>query len=427
MEPELARRLFAEGAVLVLLDVPQRTEFGIDYNSWSVGPKFKGVKMIPPGLHFVYYCAVSKQGDAAPRTGFFHFFKRQEVLVMKWDHKTEDLTDEGISTEMVERIRAGLKDLDQGLGPYPYDTLKKWVSLSNHISQDLVTRIQPLSGKVTSVSQIVQETSAVGSGEGEREGGREREVTGEREGGGEREESGGGEREVTGEMEGGGEKEEGEREGRGYGGGRFAGVGDFEPSVDSTSQKRRTDLPLFKSKPETALRFSEVPRQRHPVGASPSEISHHCMDLSYTLQSLMTSNHTHYRDLLGELQLAFLCFFLAHVYDAFEHWKELVRLLCMSESALSDQTELFTNFITVLHFQLKEIPDDFFVDIVSRSNFLTTTLQVFFACLEQGSSLDSRLVKKGLQFRDNLTKQYNWDFSSEPDEYAPTIVDTDCS
>ena len=53
--------------------------------------------------------------------------------------------------------------------------------------------------------------------------------------------------------------------------------------------------------------------------------------------------------------------------------------------------------------------------------------KVFFACLEQGSSLDSRLVKKGLQFRDNLTKQYNWDFSSEPDEYAPTIVDTDCS
>ena len=27
---------------------------------------------------------------------------------MKWDHKTEDLTDEGISTEMVERIRAGV-------------------------------------------------------------------------------------------------------------------------------------------------------------------------------------------------------------------------------------------------------------------------------------------------------------------------------
>ena len=34
------------------------------------------------------------------------------------------------------------------------------------------------------------------------------------------------------------------------------------------------------------------------------------------------------------------------VYDAFEHWKCLVRLLCMSESALSENTDLFSNFIS---------------------------------------------------------------------------------
>ncbi len=55
MDPELAKKLFHEGATLVILDVPQGTEFGIDYNSWTVGPKFKGVKMIPPGFHFVFY------------------------------------------------------------------------------------------------------------------------------------------------------------------------------------------------------------------------------------------------------------------------------------------------------------------------------------------------------------------------------------
>ncbi len=55
MDQEVARQLFAEGAVLVLLDVPEGTEFGIDYNSWHVGPKFKGIKMIPPGFHFIFY------------------------------------------------------------------------------------------------------------------------------------------------------------------------------------------------------------------------------------------------------------------------------------------------------------------------------------------------------------------------------------
>ena len=36
----------------------------------------------------------------------------------------------------------------------------------------------------------------------------------------------------------------------------------------------------------------------------------------------------------------------------------------------------FIFHVAVLHFQLKEVPEDFFVDIVSRSNFLTVTLQV---------------------------------------------------
>lgn len=55
MDQKVAKKLFEEGAFLVLLDVPEKVEFGIDYNCWNVGPLFKGVKMIPPGLHFVFY------------------------------------------------------------------------------------------------------------------------------------------------------------------------------------------------------------------------------------------------------------------------------------------------------------------------------------------------------------------------------------
>ena len=43
------------GCVLLFLDVPEGTEVGMDYHMWKIGPKFKGVKFIPPGLHFVYY------------------------------------------------------------------------------------------------------------------------------------------------------------------------------------------------------------------------------------------------------------------------------------------------------------------------------------------------------------------------------------
>ena len=108
MDPETAKRLFFEGATLILLDVPQGTEFGIDYTSWNVGPRFKGVKMVPPGLHFLFYSAVSNGGrQTAPRTGMFCFLKSRDIVVKKWDPVTEDLVDVVLDEEEIERYRAG--------------------------------------------------------------------------------------------------------------------------------------------------------------------------------------------------------------------------------------------------------------------------------------------------------------------------------
>lgn len=55
MEQNVAQTLFGQGATLILLDVPKATDIGIDIKSWHVGDKFKGIKMIPPGIHYVHY------------------------------------------------------------------------------------------------------------------------------------------------------------------------------------------------------------------------------------------------------------------------------------------------------------------------------------------------------------------------------------
>ena len=55
MDQSTAQQLFDVGAMLVLLDVPPETEIGIDMHSWQTGEKFKGIKMIPPGIHFIYF------------------------------------------------------------------------------------------------------------------------------------------------------------------------------------------------------------------------------------------------------------------------------------------------------------------------------------------------------------------------------------
>ena len=97
--------LVQEGATLVVLGVPPGTEFGVDLNSWNTGEKFCGVKLIPPGLHFVYYSSVHlATRTTAPRTGWFHTFGRGELVVKRWSPEGEEVVDN--NEEEVERVKA---------------------------------------------------------------------------------------------------------------------------------------------------------------------------------------------------------------------------------------------------------------------------------------------------------------------------------
>ena len=78
-----------EYGFLLLLDSPESLQFGIDNQYWETGKLFKGVKLIPPGPHFVYYSL--KDEDYQNRMGFFIYIKEsnkpdhQDVIVKKWN------------------------------------------------------------------------------------------------------------------------------------------------------------------------------------------------------------------------------------------------------------------------------------------------------------------------------------------------------
>jgi hypothetical protein len=56
MDGELALAMVQRCASVLCLDVPEGTDVGLDTELWVVGPRFKGIKMIPPGqAHFFYY------------------------------------------------------------------------------------------------------------------------------------------------------------------------------------------------------------------------------------------------------------------------------------------------------------------------------------------------------------------------------------
>jgi A1 cistron-splicing factor AAR2 len=55
LEPSAAAALVRHGGTVVCLNVPAGTRVGLDYAEWAVGPKFVGMKMLPPGPHFLWY------------------------------------------------------------------------------------------------------------------------------------------------------------------------------------------------------------------------------------------------------------------------------------------------------------------------------------------------------------------------------------
>ncbi|NXJ11471.1 AAR2 protein, partial [Odontophorus gujanensis] len=248
-------------------------------------------------------------------------------------------------------------------------TLKKWIALSGFISEAAVERLRPESGQISAFSEVLPVRAG--------------------------------------------------RHGRDREGQKLppydAGCGSYAEGV--------ARLPEMRPRAGTEIRFTELPRQTYPDGASPEEITRHSMDLSYALEKVIARRYAGQpQDLLAELQFAFICFLIGNVYDAFEHWKRLLNILCRSEDAIGKYQGLYTNLIFVLYHQLNEIPSDFFVDIVSQDNFLTSTLQVFFsyAC---NADVDRALRKKAEKFKAHLTKKFKWDFDAEPDDCAPVVVD----
>merc|ERR1719369_2734528 len=102
--------------------------------------------------------------------------------------------------------------------------------------------------------------------------------------------------------------------------------------------------------------------------------------------------------------------------------KRLVVMMCRCDEGLVKYGALFVDFITVLFFQMKEVPKDFFVDIVSSSNFLSSCLNSLFSNIKTSSEVDKKLKEKAEKFESNVTKRFGWDFTVDQDEDSPVVV-----
>ncbi|RKP00216.1 hypothetical protein CXG81DRAFT_19805 [Caulochytrium protostelioides] len=117
LTPDQARALFAHGAKVVVSDAPSNLVLGIDWKSWQLGPRFRGIKLVPPGVHLLHH-HLAVHGTPNPmRHGRFLTLGPGEVCGLRWDREHEALVPE--DPDQVERFRLGIHALDPQLGAYP--------------------------------------------------------------------------------------------------------------------------------------------------------------------------------------------------------------------------------------------------------------------------------------------------------------------
>ncbi|CAN6484612.1 unnamed protein product [Victoria cruziana] len=348
MDAETAMDLVKKGATLLLLNVPQRTLIGVDTQVFLAGPKFCGIKMIPPGPHFIYYSATDRSGNTfSPVTGFFVDASTSEVIVRKWNETEEKLVK--ILEDEEERYCMAVKkfEFDQQLGPYALEHFREWKQLSGYINKDVIERIVPVGGEIS----ILYESELLYTNP---------KTTMEK-------------RLLE----------------------QLKHDGKFHISVEKSCKR---------------CYYTSIPPVLKRKGISGEELTAINLDKTKLLESIILNDFGGTEDmLLGELQFAFIAFLMGQSLEAFFQWKALVTLLLgCTDAPFHTRSKLFVKFVKVLYFHLKHgfckedqsatstergatvLLDDSW--LLSMNNFLHHLCKEFFSMIEEATVVDGDLL-----------------------------------
>lgn len=185
---------------------------------------------------------------------------------------------------------------------------------------------------------------------------------------------------------------------------------------------------------EGKLFWTPIMKFRVAVDATPSDISRFHMDrTAYLMQILSEAFEGDHTWLLGELQAAFLIFLLGQNYAAFAQWRTLIEIfLGCREEGILENLSIFEDFLYVVKFQLKQIPEDLLTEAIvsdddsnKRPIFLIPLLAEFLsACKDSLVPQDSLILSRVRDLETLLASQFGPDWTSVlEEEDGPTVVD----
>ncbi|GAB0094964.1 protein AAR2 homolog [Sergentomyia squamirostris] len=304
MEQKIALHRFQHGAFLIIAGVPPKTEFGIDCCKYVIDEKFRGVKMIPAGPHFVYCASVGPFGDVASRVGFMHYFREREIVIREWDPAKEELRIGTKGDPEVEKqfIQENIRQFDELLAPYDYENLPQWQNLTSYITADTVLALSPSCGIIRTCADLLSCPDS------------------ERPRGGE----------------------------------------SSTPSPSPKSKKidllfdEDNLLPQLKPIPGTAPNFTKIP-PRFVKGATPQEITNSFLDSIVALDKLL-GLFPRNEALLAEIQYSFALFVAGCSTDGLSQWRKILAIVSNTENGVTKYRKFYEQYLHCLQYQVPHLP-----------------------------------------------------------------------
>lgn len=302
---------------LVFLNLPVQSSLwlmGIDFQFFNLNRVFKGIKLIPDGVHLLHYSEALKEPDTSDKENavsslrYGHWFECKEgsVHIFFWDEESHHLVMVDESLLDYSKGMAKLGDDYKYMVNYPGDA-EEWTRLTSMIDFEVLEEYLPTkngSGAVSTIMPSREERIAL-------------------------------------------------------------------TEILNRNQTATKTSPVKEDEEE--INYTIIQHEKHRGDRTGQELTEDHFDKSWYLQEL----YGHDNELLiAELQLAFVNFVAVGSFCSGMQWLSLAKLVLTSKSYLDRSKNFFFNFLCTFHLQLIKLPSELLVDELNLHNQLNIKIYV---------------------------------------------------
>lgn len=303
---------------------------GIDTQFFNINNIFRGIKLIPPGIHLFHYSIPpgdeSPQSNGIPseaissssRFGIWLDCKDNDVLILRWDDESERLNiiDPNKDEEQLNysKCLGSIGDIYPFMVSYPENSLKWFNFLINYIDFEVIQEFVPCdndmySGDITSMMPSKEENMVLLDAL------------------------------------------------------QKVNPGTLSSLEDQTDKELKYTIIQFKISKENT--------------ESVKEVTENYLDKSWYLNQLYGND---IELMLGELQLSFINFVILGNFCSGLQWLNIIRLILMSRKFIKSSQKVALDFLTVFQHHLEQLPKEYLIDDLALNNLLD--LQKYILVLE---------------------------------------------